>query len=138
MGNIKPHDQIDPRYRTATTKRLRKAKAKRHAAKSGTAKSTARTKRSAFYQSEEWLSVRYKALKRWGARCQCCGATRQNGVRIHVDHIKPRSRYPKLALVLSNLQVLCEPCNLGKRARDETDWRTETERDLDGVDWSQF
>lgn len=42
---------------------------------------------------------------------------------MHVDHIKPRSKYPALELVLSNLQVLCEDCNLGKLAHDETDWR---------------
>jgi 5-methylcytosine-specific restriction endonuclease McrA len=28
-----------------------------------------------------------------------------------VDHIKPRSKYPALALVLSNLRVLCRRCN---------------------------
>ena len=33
---------------------------------------------------------------------------------IHVDHIKPRSKYPKLALDQSNLQPLCETCNLKK------------------------
>jgi 5-methylcytosine-specific restriction endonuclease McrA len=27
-------------------------------------------------------------------------------------------------LRLDNLQVLCEPCNLGKSNRDETDWRS--------------
>jgi 5-methylcytosine-specific restriction endonuclease McrA len=45
-----------------------------------------------------------------------------NGV-MHVDHIKPRSKYPHLALRESNLQVLCEACNLGKGNWDETDWR---------------
>jgi hypothetical protein len=76
-----------------------------------------------FYQSDAWRAVRYEALKLHGARCQCCGRSSREGVVIHVDHIKPRSKYPQLELVLANLQVLCEDCNLGKMARDQTDWR---------------
>ena len=49
-----------------------------------------------------------------------CGSTE----RIHVDHIKPRSKYPELELDINNLQVLCEDCNIGKSNIDETDWRT--------------
>ena len=76
-----------------------------------------------FLGSVEWRKIRYQALKLHGAKCQCCGATRKEGAIIQVDHIKPRSRFPELELKLSNLQVLCRDCNLGKRARDETDWR---------------
>jgi 5-methylcytosine-specific restriction endonuclease McrA len=52
-----------------------------------------------------------------------CGRRAGNGVVIHVDHIKPRSLYPELALEFSNLQVLCMDCNQGKSNRDFTDWR---------------
>ncbi len=45
------------------------------------------------------------------------------GIPLHVDHIKPRSKYPDLALDINNLQILCESCNLGKGAWDETDFR---------------
>lgn len=76
-----------------------------------------------FYESEEWRTVRYQALKLHGGSCQCCGARGGAGVVLHVDHIKPRSKFPELELELSNLQVLCEDCNLGKRAWDQTDWR---------------
>lgn len=76
-----------------------------------------------FYTSDAWRHVRYQALKAHGGACQCCGARGGGGVMLHVDHIKPRSRFPKLELTLSNLQVLCEDCNMGKRAWDETDWR---------------
>ena len=79
--------------------------------------------RAAFYLSQEWRELRYRVLKAYGARCQCCGATPADGVKMHVDHIKPRYYYPELSLVESNLQVLCEPCNLGKRHLDTTDWR---------------
>ena len=44
---------------------------------------------------------------------------------MNVDHIKPRKKYPELALDKSNLQVLCEECNHGKGNWDETDWRPE-------------
>jgi 5-methylcytosine-specific restriction endonuclease McrA len=78
---------------------------------------------NAFYDSREWQELRYRVLRKYGATCQCCGATRRDGVRIHVDHIKPRSRFPSLELDENNLQVLCEPCNMGKGAQDLTDWR---------------
>jgi 5-methylcytosine-specific restriction endonuclease McrA len=64
-----------------------------------------------------------EALKKYGARCQCCGATAADGVRINVDHIKPRKLFPHLALSLDNCQILCQPCNHGKGNWDMTDWR---------------
>lgn len=73
-----------------------------------------------FYQSRAWRVVRYKALLRARGECECC---HRRNVVLHVDHVKPRSRYPWLALSLDNLQVLCEDCNFGKGAWDETDWR---------------
>lgn len=76
-----------------------------------------------FYVSREWRDVRYKALVKHGAVCQCCGSSRADGKKLHVDHIKPRSKFPELQLELSNLQILCEDCNLGKSNKDATDWR---------------
>lgn len=76
-----------------------------------------------FLESYEWRKLRMKVLKLHGAACQCCGRSRRDGVVIHVDHIKPRRKYPELALVLDNLQVLCHECNHGKGNWDETDWR---------------
>lgn len=80
-------------------------------------------KNDGFYETDEWRSVRYRALKLHGGRCQCCGAGAAQGKILHVDHIKPRSKFPELALTLENLQVLCEDCNLGKSNKDDTDWR---------------
>lgn len=77
----------------------------------------------AFLSGYAWRVLRMRVLTKFGARCQCCGATARDGVRIHVDHIKPRRKYPDLALVESNLQVLCEVCNHGKGNWDESDWR---------------
>jgi len=77
----------------------------------------------AFLTSYEWRRVRMEALKKYGARCQCCGASPATGAVMNVDHIKPRRIFPQLALSLDNLQVLCNACNHGKGNWDMTDWR---------------
>jgi 5-methylcytosine-specific restriction endonuclease McrA len=79
-----------------------------------------------FLESYEWRRLRMQALKKYGARCQCCGATPADGAKMNVDHIKPRRIFPQLALDLTNLQVLCAECNHGKGNWDMTDWRGET------------
>jgi 5-methylcytosine-specific restriction endonuclease McrA len=76
-----------------------------------------------FYLCREWRQLRYLAIKNCEGKCQCCGASAKDGVRIHVDHILPRSKYRHLELCLDNLQVLCDDCNIGKGAWDQTDWR---------------
>jgi 5-methylcytosine-specific restriction endonuclease McrA len=73
-----------------------------------------------FYDSNEWRKTRYQALKIHGSKCQAC---KTEVGPMHVDHIKPRSKFPELQLEVSNLQILCEACNLGKGNWDETDWR---------------
>ena len=80
-----------------------------------------------FLQSFEWRKVRMEALKKYGAKCQCCGATPAHGAVMNVDHIKPRKLFPHLALDLNNLQVLCHDCNHGKGNWDMTDWRERNE-----------
>ena len=76
-----------------------------------------------FLSTYEWRRVRMEAIKKHGARCQCCGATPATGAVINVDHIKPRKLFPQLALSVDNLQVLCHECNHGKGNWDMTDWR---------------
>lgn len=76
-----------------------------------------------FLSTYQWRRTRMVALKKYGARCQCCGASPATGAVIHVDHIKPRKLFPKLALDVNNLQVLCHECNHGKGNWDTTDWR---------------
>jgi hypothetical protein len=78
---------------------------------------------ASFYDSPEWHKIRYEALRRSNGHCELCGASKADGVIIQVDHIKPRSKYPELALEPSNLQVLCRPCNMGKSNTDQIDWR---------------
>lgn len=76
-----------------------------------------------FYKTKEWRALRVKVLLKQGKKCCLCGSTPKEGIVLHVDHIKPRSLYPKLELVESNLQVLCEDCNLGKSNLYTEDWR---------------
>lgn len=60
-------------------------------------------------------SLRYDILKRDNFRCQICGATQEDGVKLHVDHIKPVSKGGKT--VKENLRTLCDRCNMGKSAK---------------------
>lgn len=85
------------------------------------------TASDAFLMTYEWRKVRMEALKKYGAKCQCCGATPAHGAVMNVDHIKPRKLFPHLALDLNNLQVLCHDCNHGKGNWDMTDWRERNE-----------
>jgi 5-methylcytosine-specific restriction endonuclease McrA len=64
-----------------------------------------------FYDTREWKQLRFRVLIHYQRRCMACFAT--NTV-LHVDHIKPISKFPELRLDFNNLQILCETCNLGK------------------------
>jgi hypothetical protein len=82
------------------------------------------TLQTGFYVSRDWREARYAALKKSDGCCMLCGRSKAaHGVVLHVDHIKPRSRYQALELDINNLQVLCDDCNIGKSNRDTTDWR---------------
>ena len=76
-----------------------------------------------FFVSDQWIKLRYKVLSSRGNRCECCGNSWTVGNPLQVEHIKPRSHFPHLALDENNLQVLCRECNIGKRNGDMTDWR---------------
>ena len=65
--------------------------------------------------------LRYQVLKESGGRCALCGATSKEAV-LQVDHIQPRSRGGTNDK--SNLQALCDRCNLGKGNKDATDFRS--------------
>lgn len=77
-----------------------------------------------FYSSRNWLSLRFRTLeehyRKYGYRCMLCNNV---GGEFHVDHIKPRSQFPHLALDRSNLQVLCSKCNLGKSNKSATKYK---------------
>lgn len=56
--------------------------------------------------------LRYQVMRRDGFRCQLCGATQADGVKLHVDHIIPISKGGTSDI--DNLRTLCEICNRGK------------------------
>jgi len=71
-------------------------------------------KNSAEYQRKIMTdSLRYDVLKRDAFRCVICGRTARDGVKLHVDHIRPVSKGGKTEL--NNLRTLCDACNMGKR-----------------------
>lgn len=77
---------------------------------------------SGFYSLPEWRALRYAAIEKYGKLCMACGVSCQ-GKRLHVDHIIPRKVRPDLMLDITNLQILCDDCNVGKSDKFQTDWR---------------
>ena len=67
-----------------------------------------------FYSSPEWQMLRLQVIEQEGKRCARCGIRIKVPSDVTVDHIRPRSKYPHLALDKSNLQVLCRSCNSSK------------------------
>ncbi len=76
-----------------------------------------------FLFSYAWRKLRLQVLMKYGSKCACCGITPKDGAVMNVDHIKPRSKYPELALDFDNLQALCNECNHGKGNWSDKDFR---------------
>ncbi len=74
-----------------------------------------------FYGTLKWIKIRKRVIRTYGATCMKCESTED----IHVDHIKPRSKYKKLQYKFDNLQVLCRLCNMEKSNINEIDYRPE-------------
>lgn len=95
-----------------------------------------------FYQSRAWRTLRLKALKRDNYECQECkrqglvystpvdargvalpsddkkeNNKNNNRKSLHVHHKKEVKDYPELALVLDNLETLCQQCHNGMHDR---------------------
>jgi 5-methylcytosine-specific restriction endonuclease McrA len=70
--------------------------------------------KSEFYWTREWRSLRWEVLSKSDGKCVMCGDCKENGAIMHIDHIMPRSKFPSKELDITNLQVLCEACNMGK------------------------
>ena len=73
---------------------------------SSPSKSTRRTPRNINWR------LRAMVLMKDGATCKLCGATPQDGAKLHVDHITPWAEGGET--IFENLQILCEKCNIGK------------------------
>ena len=59
--------------------------------------------------------TRFEVFKRDGFKCMYCGA-HPPSVLLHIDHVVPVAGGGKNDI--DNLVTACEPCNLGKGARD--------------------
>lgn len=97
---------------------------------------------SDFFNSSAWHRVRFATLRRYGAACMACGRGKKEGAILQVDHIRPRSKFPELALAMDNLQVLCRECNMGKSnvfMDDFTGMTEERKRQDEALkQWAQF
>ena len=71
---------------------------------------------SRFYQTPDWRNLRELVIERDGPVCRGCARSIDDARDLTVDHIRPRSRFPSLALEADNLQVLCRSCNSAKGA----------------------
>ena len=74
------------------------------------------SRRPAHIERHTGLSRRFAIFRRDNYRCQICGRTAKDGVRLEIDHKVPRakggSNHP------SNLWTLCFDCNRGKSDYD--------------------
>lgn len=80
-----------------------------------------RLKHERFYRSTEWRTIRSAVIEKFrhsriGFVCHLCGGQIEQH-ELTVDHVKPRSKYPELALTLNNLKLAHRTCNSAKGAR---------------------
>jgi 5-methylcytosine-specific restriction endonuclease McrA len=64
--------------------------------------------------SHEGQAWKQEQFETFGGQCPRCGHVLPSADYFHIDHIEPLSKRPGLATELSNLQLLCGPCNLHK------------------------
>lgn len=124
---------------TQETKRARRKARKARQPKFAPAPNNPSSPKS-FYASWDWKKKRMEALLLHGHRCQSCGASPSNlhSVRLVVDHIKPIRKHWELRLELSNLQVLCDDCNMGKGHWLEADFRPADGNDEMDREWREI
>jgi len=70
-----------------------------------------------FYSTLEWIKLRSKVKARWkrmGLPCGYCGLPIDWDAKPIADHIQNRKKYPRLALVESNIQMVHHECNTKK------------------------
>ena len=75
--------------------------------------------------------LRYDVMNRDKFRCVLCGASAEQGVRLHVDHIIPIAKGGKTEI--NNLRVLCERCNIGKSDKIETGMEMSKDAEKDNL-----
>ena len=78
-----------------------------------------------FYSSKRWKRLRVEAFIKYGRKCCLCGRGVEDGAKLTVDHIVPRSAHPEseFSYNIENLQILCKRCNDGKSDDYSEKWR---------------
>lgn len=76
-----------------------------------------------FYNSRDWRRLRMKVFEKYGDNVACF-VPGCNEKATDVDHIKPRSKFPELALDEDNMQLLCSGCNRAKSNDIIADFRS--------------
>ena len=69
-----------------------------------------------------WPKIRLYCLSLFENKCAKCNS-RPEVKDLHVDHIKPKSKYPHLKYKIYNLQLLCKKCNFEKGNKNCIDYR---------------
>lgn len=62
-----------------------------------------------------FLKLRFQVLERDGFRCRYCGRSVEDGAKLQLDHVHPKSKGGKWER--NNLITACQECNLGKGDR---------------------
>ena len=69
-----------------------------------------------FYGSNAWKGLRAR-VKAKAYKCAICQKIFSKADRKVIDHIKPRAKFPELALDINNLRALCETCHNSYKQR---------------------
>ena len=64
------------------------------------------------FKKDIHLSDRFRIIKRDGFKCRACGRGLEDGIKLEIDHIIPKSKGGSSDP--DNLQTLCFDCNRGK------------------------
>lgn len=81
--------------------------------------------RDKFSRSLPWITLKKEVNSIYPNKCMCCGKKGTPKEKLQCDHIKPKIKYPTLALEIRNIQLLCPKCNWDKSYTSEQDYRTE-------------
>ncbi len=67
-------------------------------------------------EGKEWKQKQYKKQQ---GKCAECSFVAHSAEYLEIDHIKPISTNPELAIDIKNLRLVCSPCNRKKGNKDK-------------------
>lgn len=72
--------------------------------------SKTRTDRQALYNDKKWKTYRFRFLHH-NPQCYACGVHKNNGAKLHIDHILPHKGDKELFYNVTNFIPLCNTCH---------------------------